>query len=250
MCYLDNQVYFYTLASVFLVSLIAFVGIFSLSIKINKLRQILSFLVSFAAGALLGGVFIHILPEVSEKAGLGLTQSLLVLLGILIFFVLEKVIHWRHCHQPTCKEHPHALGVMNLVGDGLHNFTDGILIAAAFITNPSLGLVTTLAVIFHEIPQEIGDFSVLIYAGFSKTKAVFFNFLSALLAVLGAVLTLILGSQMKGLTDLLLPLTAGSFLYIATADLMPELKKEESLVKTSLQLLSLLLGILIMWLIR
>jgi zinc and cadmium transporter len=240
----------YSLASVFLVSLISLVGVFTLSLKTGQLEKILSFLVSFAAGALLGGVFIHILPEVSEKQSLNVENSLLILLGILAFFALEKIVRWRHCHQPTCKDHPHSLGVMNLVGDALHNFTDGVIISAAFMTDFSLGMATTLAVIFHEIPQEIGDFSVLIYAGFSKKKALFFNFLSALLAVLGAVLTLILGSQIKGLTSVLLPLTAGGFLYIATADLMPELKKEESLAKTAVQLFSLLLGILIMWLIK
>jgi zinc and cadmium transporter len=245
-----TPVYFYTLFSVFLVSLISLVGVVTLSLKISRLRKILSFLVSFAAGALLGGVFIHILPEVSEKEGLALGQSLLILWGILAFFTLEKIVHWRHCHQPTCSQHPHSLGVMNLVGDGLHNFTDGILIAASFMVDDSLGLATTLAVVFHEIPQEIGDFSVLIYAGFTKAKALFFNFLSALLAVLGAVLTLILGSQIKGLTSVLLPLTAGGFLYIATADLIPELKKEESLVKTTIQLVSLLLGIGLMRLIK
>lgn len=241
------QTYISPLLAVFGVSLVSLIGIFALSLKMKKLRRVLSFLVSFAAGALLGGVFIHILPEVSEKKGLELNQSLLILTGILIFFVLEKVVHWRHCHQPTCEEHPHALGIMNLIGDGLHNFTDGILIAASFMTNFSLGLATTLAVIFHEIPQEIGDFSVLIYAGFSKKKALFFNFLSALLAVLGTVLTLFLGEYIHGLSNTLLLLTAGSFIYIATADLMPELKKEENLFKTINQLISLLLGIWAMW---
>lgn len=243
-------VYIYSLLAVLLVSLVSLIGVLALSFKIKKLRQILSFLVSFAAGALLGGVFIHILPELSEKQGFNLLESILILLGILVFFVLEKIVRWRHCHQPTCKQHPHALGVMNLVGDGLHNVTDGILIAAAFLTSQSLGLATTLAVIFHEIPQEIGDFSVLIYAGFSKNKALFFNFLSALTAILGAVFTLILGTKIHGLTQILLPLTAGSFIYIATADLIPELKKEESLVKNLIQFFSLVLGIWLMWLIK
>lgn len=242
--------YFYSFISVFIVSLISLVGIFAVSIKLKRLKKILLFLVSFSAGALLGGVFIHILPEISEKEGLDLTDSLAILAGILAFFALEKIICWRHCHVPSSKEHPHSLGIMNLIGDGLHNLTDGMIITAAFMTNISLGIATTIAVIFHEIPQEIGDFSVLIYAGYSKTKALLFNFISALFAFLGLVLTLLIGSHFSRLIDYLIPLTAGGFLYIATADLIPELKKEPGIKKSFLQLISLILGVLVMLIIK
>ncbi|GAF75371.1 unnamed protein product [marine sediment metagenome] len=242
--------WFYSLISVFIVSLISLIGVFSLSIKLKKLKKILLFLVSFAAGALLGGAFIHLLPEIAEKKGLDLTDSLAILAGILAFFVLEKIIYWRHCHIPSSKDHPHSFGMMNLIGDGLHNFTDGMIISAAFMTNVSLGMATTMAVIFHEIPQEIGDFSVLIYSGYSKSKALLFNFISALFAVFGALITLIIGSQFHQLIDFLIPLTAGGFIYIATADLIPELKKEQKFNKSILQLISLLAGILVMILIK
>ena len=239
-------VWFNSLLAVFIVSLISLIGVFTIYLQPPKLNKLLLPLVSFAAGALLGGVFIHLLPEIAEKQGFNLTVSLLILLGILLFFVLEKIVCWRHCHIPTSPKHPHSLGIMNLIGDSLHNFTDGVVIAAAFMVSSSLGIATTLAVAFHEIPQELGDFSVLIYAGFSKTKALLFNFLSALTAVLGAVLTLVIGSQIHHLVGFLLAITAGGFLYIASADLIPELKKEQGIKKSFFQLISLLAGILIM----
>lgn len=240
----------YSLISVSITSLISLVGVFTLSIKLEKLKRVLMFLVSFAAGSLLGGAFIHLLPEMVEKQGLSLGNSFNILLGILIFFVLEKIIYWRHCHIPTSRDHPHQLGVMNLIGDGLHNFTDGIIISAAFMTSTSLGIATTVAVIFHEIPQEIGDFSVLIYAGFSRAKALLFNFVSALLAFLGVILTLLIGSYFHQLVDFLIFLTIGGFIYIASSDLIPELKKEQGLLKSFFQLISLSAGILIMGLIK
>jgi len=245
-----NSVWFYSLISVALVSLLSFVGLVGLSIKLEGLKKFLPFLVSFAAGGLLGGVFIHLLPEMAEEGSFNSTSSAVILLGIIIFFVLEKIICWRHCHLLASDDHPHSLGIMNLIGDGLHNFTDGVIIAASFMNSFSLGTATTLAVVFHEIPQEIGDFSVLIYAGFSKTKALILNFVSALTAFLGVVIVLLIGSQFNQLVEPLIPLTAGGFIYIASADLIPELKKEEGLSKGILQLTSLLAGVLVMWLVK
>lgn len=231
-------------------SLISLVGLFTLSIRLRLLKKLLSFLVSFAAGSLLGTVFIHLLPEIGETQGFNLNTSLNILFGLLVFFLLEKVICWRHCHIPTSKRHQHNLGMMNLLGDAFHNFTDGIVIAAAYMVNPPLGIATTMAVAFHEIPQEIGDFSVLLYAGFSRKKALFFNFLSALTALLGAVFTLIFAGQNRVLLNLLLPFTAGGFIYIASADLIPELKKDLGLKKNFLQILGLGLGIFIIFVIK
>jgi zinc and cadmium transporter len=241
------QTWLYTIFSVFAVSLIAFVGLFTISIQLDRLKKILLFLVSFAAGALLGDAFLHLLPEAIDKNYPSLNLALFILLGMVIFFILEKIIHWYHCHIPTSEEHPHPVGLMNLVGDGLHNFIDGAIIAGSYLISPALGLATTLAVILHEIPQEMGDFGILIHAGYSRGRALFYNFLSALTAVLGAALTIMIGLRISNITELLIPITIGSFIYIATADLIPELKKETALGKSFLQLISLLLGIGLMW---
>lgn len=236
----------YSLFSVFLVSLFSLTGVLFISFKVEKLKKILLFLVSFAAGGLLGDVFFHLLPKAVEKGGFNLEVSLAVLVGLLTFFVLEKFISWRHCHIPTSKNHPHPLAFMNLIGDGLHNFTDGMIIAASFSVSFSLGLATSLAVVFHEIPQEIGDFGVLIHAGFTKKKALLFNFFSALIAIGGAALTLFLGTKFGKLTWFLIPFTAGGFIYIAGSDLIPELRKETKLAKSVAQVIGLILGIGVM----
>ncbi|MFC1727171.1 ZIP family metal transporter [Patescibacteria group bacterium] len=236
----------YSLISVLIVSLLSFIGVLFLAFKLEKLRKILLFLVSFAAGGLLGDAFIHLLPETIEKVGFNLQVSLSVLSGLLLFFVMEKFIRWRHCHEPTCDEHPHPVAMMNLIGDGFHNFMDGLLIAASFCVSFSLGLATTLAIVLHEIPQEIGDFGVLIHAGFSKAKAILFNFLTALTAILGVLVALALNNQIEGFTQILLPFTAGGFIYIAGSDLIPELKKETEIKKSAFQLLGLVLGIGVM----
>jgi len=238
-----NNIWFFSLISVFLISLISFIGVLFLAIKKSILQKILLFLVSFAAGGMLGGAFLHLLPEAVDQLGLGFNFSLSILGGILCFFILEKFIAWRHCHIPTSKTHPHPVVFMNLIGDGFHNLLDGVMVAASFMTNFSLGIATTLAVLIHEIPQEIGDFSILIYGGFSKVKALLFNFASALVAILGAILTLSLGSKFVNLVPLLIPFTAGGFIYIASSDLIPELHKETQVSKSLLQFLGLLLGI-------
>lgn len=202
-----------------------------------------------AAGGLLGDSFLHLLPEAVKKEGFSLEISLATLAGLLLFFVLEKFVSWRHCHIPTSQKHPHPLGLMNLIGDGFHNFIDGMIIAGSFLNSIPLGITTSIAVILHEIPQEIGDFGVLLYSGFGKTKALVFNFISALMAVLGAILVLGIGSKLTGFLELIIPFTAGGFIYIAGADLLPELQKETELTKSGLQLTGLLLGIGMMCLI-
>jgi len=244
-----NNVWGAPLISVFIISLLSFVGLLFLAFKKEILQKLLLFLVSFATGGLLGGAFLHLLPEAAEELGLGWNFSLMTLGGILAFFILEKFIFWRHCHIPTSKTHPHPVVFMNLVGDGFHNLLDGVMIAASFMIDFSLGLATTLAVLIHEIPQEIGDFGVLVYGGFSKVKALLFNFASGLVAVFGAVLTLTLGVKFTNLIPLLIPFTAGGFIYIASSDLIPELHKETNLLKSGVQLLGLLLGIGLMLLL-
>ena len=225
-----------------MVSLVSLVGIFSLILPRQNLAKIIMLLISLSAGTLLGDSFLHLIPEAAAEGGTGVWLWLLA--GILVFFILEKIIHWRHCHLPTTITHQHPVGAMNLVGDGLHNFIDGAVIAGSFLVSPTLGLATTVAVLSHEIPQELGDFAVLLYAGYSKAKALFFNFLTASLAIAGAVITLMIGSRIQGFTEIILPFTAGGFIYIAASDLFPELKKDnEKLSQAFLQLALIIIGI-------
>jgi len=238
--------WFYTILSVFIVSLVSLVGVLTISISAEKLKKLLLFLVSFAAGALLGDAFIHLIPESYIENSNASLIPFFILLGIILFFILEKILFWRHCHIPTSQQHPHPLAVNNIVGDGFHNFIDGMIIAGSYMVSLPLGLATTLAVVMHEIPQEIGDFGILLFAGWTKRKAIFYNFLSALVAMAGAVLTLLIGSSISHLQDYLIPFTIGGFIYIATADLIPELKKETDLHKSAFQLAALLFGIGVM----
>jgi zinc and cadmium transporter len=239
-------VYIYTLGSVIIVSLISFAGALALVISPEKLKKITVLLVGLSAGALLGDAFLHLLPETVEGANGRNGVWLWVLGGIIIFFILEKIIYWRHCHIPTTEDHPHPFGFMNLIGDGLHNFLDGVIIAGSFLANPALGAATTIAVIAHEIPQEISDLGVLLHAGFSKTKALLLNFLSAVIAIIGALIAIFIGAKIGGFINFIVPFTAGGFIYIATADLIPELQKEAKPSASLWQLASILAGIGIM----
>jgi zinc and cadmium transporter len=233
---------------VFIVSLISLIGIITLGIRTKSLKSFLIYLISFSAGTLLGDAFIHLLPETIQHYGLGLNISLSILTGIIIFFVLEKFIHWQHCHGTiTENHHIHAFAYTNLVGDALHNFLDGIIIAASYLISIPAGIATTLAVLFHEIPQEIGDYGVLLHGGFSRSKALIVNFLSALFAILGTILTLWLGSSIQSLEAFLVPIAIGGFIYIASSDLIPQLHKHsDKISKSILQLIAFVLGIIIM----
>lgn len=244
------QVFLYTIGSVVIISLVSFIGILSIFLKKQKLEKILIFLVSLSAGTLLGGAFLHLIPEALAENESVTFVSIWILIGIICFFILEKIIHWRHCHIPTSANHPHHLGMMNLFGDALHNFMDGIIIAGSYLISIEIGIITTTAVIFHEIPQEIGDFGVLIHAGFSAKKALLLNFFIALTAVLGALLILCIGNITNSIMSFILPFAAGGFIYIATADLIPELKKEADFKNSILQLFFILIGIIIMLLIK
>ena len=243
---MDYRVWLFTFLSVVLVSLVSLIGVFFISLDEARLKKILLFMVSFAVGALFGDTFIHLLPEAYEKIGGGLSTPLLVLSGILIFFVLEKFIRWRHCHIPTSDHHVHPMVTMNLVGDMVHNFIDGILIAASFSVSIPIGIATTFAVVLHEIPQEMGDFGVLVHGGLSIRKALLFNFLFALSAIVGAVSTLILGPKVEGFSLSMLPITAGGFVYLAGSDLIPELQKEVEWSRSVKQFLSIILGVGVM----
>ena len=240
------NIWLYALSSVLAVSLVSIIGIVTVALKEYKLKKILIFFVSFSAGGLLGGAFLHMLPEVIESVGYSLSLVLGLIGGLLLFFVIEKYIQWRHCHEPTSSSHPHHLGLMNLVGDAFHNFLDGLVIAGGYLISIPLGITTTLAVVLHEIPQEISDFGILIHGGFSKRKALLINFATALTAVLGAIIGLFLSGVIKGIEFILVPIAAGGFIYIAGSDLIPELHKEFQLKKSILQLIVFVLGILVM----
>ena len=231
----------------FLVSLASFVGVFTLSLKEKILEKVLFYLIALSVGGLMGGAFLHLLPEAAEKFDNG-NVFLYVLAGFFLFLIIEKIIHWRHCHIEHCKIHTFAY--MNLIGDGIHNFIDGLIMAAGFITSPGLGVASTLAIFLHEIPQEIGDFGVLVYGGFSRKKALFLNFLTALTAILGGVLGFYLFSFIDIASKFLLAFAAGGFLYIAASDLIPEIRKEIDIKKSFLNFGIIFLGILLMYLLK
>lgn len=233
----------YVFGSVLIVSVISLIGVATLALNVKKLRSFLVYMISFSAGAMLGDSFLHLLPEVTEEFGFSLTVSASVLGGIVVFFVLEKIIYWQHCHEPVGEDHIHTFAYMNLVGDGVHNFIDGMIIAASYLINVPAGIATTIAVLLHEIPQEIGDFGVLIHGGFSRAKALMVNFASALVAFIGAGSVLWLNSSIEHIADILVPFAVGAFIYIAGSDLIPELHKEKTFMKSILQIVAFLAGI-------
>ncbi len=230
------------LSSVILISCLSLIGILSLIISKKKLHSFLILFVAFASGSLLAASFIHLIPEAYHEIG-GQTFTL-VLAGIVVFFIFEKFIHWHHCGHEECTVRPVAY--LNLVADGFHNFIDGIIITAAYLIDIQLGLVTTLAIALHEIPQEFGDFSVLIHSGMKSRKALAYNFLSASMAILGALTGYIFLSEVQYLIPYAIAFAAGGFIYIATADLMPELHKESAPGKMITQTIALVLGILVL----
>lgn len=223
--------------------LLAFSGGLLFLIFRKNLSKILIILVSFTTGALLGGAFFHFIPEALEELNL-IKTAIFVIIGILLFYFIEKILHWHHCHDGTCKTHPFTYLI--LYGDAVHNFLDGLIIAAGFLISIPTGLITSLLILLHEFPQEIGDFGVLIYGGLSKTKALMYNFLSQLTAILGGVLGFFFLSEVEQLTIYLLPITAGGFLYIAFNDLLPEIIKEKSKLKTIFNIIAIILGLLIL----
>jgi zinc and cadmium transporter len=236
-----------SLLSVVFVSVISFVGVSIVSLMEKDLRKAVLYLVSFSAGGLFGGAFIHLIPEAMLEGTPGLRVPLLVLAGIIISFSVETFLQWRHCHIPTSSDHPHPLAYMNLFGDAVHNFIDGLIVGGSYLTSVKLGLTTTIAVVFHEIPQEMGDFGVLVYGGFDKSRALVFNFLTALTSVFGVIVALSLGSLFQNFIAYLVPFAAGNFIYIAGSDLVPELHKDEAEpLQAALQLTAFIFGVLVL----
>jgi zinc and cadmium transporter len=241
----DGRIWIQALAAVSLISALSLIGSLTLVGASKLLGKVLVFVISFAAGALLGDAFLHLLPEIAESdRGLDFLASMSVLGGIVGFFLLEKVLHWHHAHFPH-EEVVHPVAVSNLVGDGLHNFVDGAIVAGSFLVSPQLGIATTIAVVLHEVPQELGDFAILVHAGLKPRRALLLNFLSGLVAIAGAVVTLLLDS-VGGIEQFLIPFSAGAFIYIAATDLIPELHKEPEPLKSLAQGLALIGGIAVM----
>jgi zinc and cadmium transporter len=232
-----------------LVSLLSLIGIAFVSLSESRLRQLIFVMVSLAVGSLFGDAFIHLLPESFERLASKLQTSVLVLGGIFAFFVLEKFLLWRHQHVLESEHSIRPVGYMNLLADGAHNFIDGVIIGASYVVSFHVGVATTLAVIFHEIPHELGNFFVLLYAGFAKKKALFFNFVSAVFAILGTVISLLVGTRVADFAGVMLPLAAGGFIYIAGSDLVPELNKESTPGKSLVQMLAIGVGVGLMLLL-
>ena len=236
-----------SLAATFLISIISLVGLATLTLNTKTLNNSLHLMIALAAGSLMGGSFFHLLPEAGESLGLE-TALQATLVSFVIFLVIEKALHWRHCHSRDCEVH--TLGMMSAIGDSLHNFLDGLVIVAAFMGGMELGIATTLAIALHEIPQEIGDFGVLLHAGYKRNTALLINFITALTAVLGALVGYALSSSVGQFMPYLLPLAAGGFIYIGASDLLPEVRKERDQRKATLAFIFFLLGIGAMYLLK
>ncbi len=239
----------YALAAVFAVSAISFIGIFTLTFSQRVINGFLLIATALAAGTLLGAALFDLLPEASA-----LTENVFVyaLAGMLVFFIIERFIHWHHHHHqhhPREEKKIHPYVYLNLFGDGIHNFIDGALIAGSFLASRELGIVTAIAVIFHEIPQEISDFGLLIAGGLGKAKALLFNFASALTAVVGVLAAFFFAALFDGAQPFLLAFAAGGFIYIAAADLIPELHKQSGVAKSLIEFGSLIGGLAIIWIV-
>jgi zinc and cadmium transporter len=235
------------ISSSLLMSVIALIGSFTLILKEETLQKILLPLVAFAAGSLIGGAFLLMIPAGITKYGNNDIFFLWIVLGFLVFFALEQLLHWHHCHRAStsCKQ---PLTYLILVGDGLHNFIGGLAIAGIFIIDIELGIMAWLAAAAHEIPQELGDFGVLIHGGWSKKSALIFNVLSALTFLVGGIVAYIASFKLN--VDFLIPFAAGNFIYIGASDLVPELNKHRNVKINFLHFMSFAGGIALMWTIK
>ncbi|MFA6072890.1 MAG: ZIP family metal transporter [Candidatus Woesearchaeota archaeon] len=235
----------YALISVVVVSLMSVIAAIPLLMRKKVPEGLLLFLLSASVGVLLGTVFLDFMPELAEE-GYTMTTALLLLFGFLLMFIMEKFIHWHHskkCETKHGHSHGYSIAPINLIGDGIHNFIDGLVIAGSFAVNTAVGISATISIIFHELPQEIADFGVLLYSGFSKKKALFFNFLSAVMAIVGTILGILLISKLQGFENLIIPFAAGNFIYIAASNLLPELHRKCGIKDTALHIFAFILGV-------
>lgn len=255
------NVWLYTLGSVFFLSLLSLAGVFALSQRgLHHLNHLLTYLISLAAGVMLGGAIFHLLPEAAAAMGTGKGFSLILAASIVVFFALEKFLLLHHHgvsendlpahHSDEPQKQVRPLVWINLLGGAIHNLVDGVTIAVTFMLYPTLGLTTVLATTLHEIPREIGDFAVLVHGGLSVKRALLFNLLASLAAIIGALAVLIIGSHLKGYTDWLLPIAAANFLYIALANLLPELAHVRNRLQSVKQILLVICGLAVMYFLK
>jgi zinc and cadmium transporter len=247
------QTIIYAIASVIIVSLISVVGALPFILKKNVSQGILVFLLSVSVGVLLSTVFLDFLPEVFEAGhadgGHSLSAPLYILFGFIVMFVIEKFVHWHHskkCENGDCgHSHAYSVAPLNLIGDGIHNFIDGLVIAGAYTVSITVGIAATISIIFHEIPQEIADFGVLLYSGMQKKRAIIFNLLSGLTALVGTIIGLFLIHSIEGFNQIVIPFAAGNFIYIAASNLVPQLHRKCSVWEDVMHVSAIILGVAI-----
>jgi len=239
-------VWVYAVLSAFILSLIALIGIFLVPIKLEKLKKVLIYFVSFSTGALFGVAFFHLLPGVVEKVGLTFFVSSLILSGILLFFLLEKIVHWHSNLGQLEKEHNHSLTAMILIGGSFHNLLDGLVVGASYLISIPIGIAITTAIALHKVSKEMGWFGVLVHGGFSKLKAIKYNYISSLFTIIGAIIALVWGSYVSDIQFFIIPIAVGGFIYLAGSNLIPELHKENGLKESLLQFLVMFAGMLVM----
>lgn len=227
-----------------IVSLVSFVGIAMFGLKQEVHDRILLALVGLAAGGLMGSAFLHLLPEAVQYSSQEDIFSI-VLVSFIGFFLVERILHWHHCHKGHCETH--TIGHMSIIGNTIHNFIDGLVIAASFVADWRLGITTTLAVILHEIPHEFGDYAILVYAGFSRVRALLLNAATAVAAILGGVLGYFAATHSASVEMALIPVAAGGFIYVAGSDLLPEFRNDRSAKSVALSFVMFLVGVGLMW---
>ncbi|MEM4727376.1 MAG: ZIP family metal transporter [Candidatus Bathyarchaeia archaeon] len=243
----------YIILSTILVSIPSLVGVSALSIREETLHRFLIFLIAFSAGAIMGAVYFDLLPEAMEQLESQVALDYIAL-GFILFFILERLIYWYHGHghseeiESTAFEVTNIKGFvyLNLFGDAIHNFLDGLIIAASYMISFELGISTTIAVFFHEFPQEMGDYGLLVYGGLSSFKALILNFLIALISILGGAVGILLTGNFQGIGGVLIALSAGGFIYLGASELIPEIKRQKGITKSFSQLAFFLLGIIFM----
>lgn len=228
-----------------IVSLTSLVGAIALILKEKSLNKVLIIMVAFSAGTLIGGAFLHLIPEAVEQTQNIMYVFLWVIIGFTAFFILEKYLYWRHCHDTECSVH--AFTYLNLIGDAVHNFIDGLIIGGSFFVSPSIGIVSTTTILLHEIPHELGNFGVLVYGGMSKYKALLFNFLTALTAIIGTAVGFYFSAHLTGFSVILLAFAAGGFIYIAASDLIPELHEVKNREQSLQTMLTFIVGLIFMY---
>ena len=244
-----TQAILYSMISIFVISCVSLVWVVTLWISTEKLKKMLIYFIAFSAGTMMWDAFLHLLGETVESYGYNTKIALFIVWGVLLWFVIEKIINWNHCHLPITEDHQHSFAHMNLVWDIVHNFIDWLVVTSAFLLSIPVWIATALAVLLHEIPQEIGDFWVLIHWGFSKAKALKLNFLTALTAFIWVGITLLLHQYVENLSVFLMPFSAWLFIYIAGTDLIPELHKHPKIAQSIMQALCFVLWIWVMCLL-